>query len=172
MNRSILFALILCILAPALLLAADDVTGLWMGIDDETGDPNTISMLYMYHGELYGRILVTYDDENPGRVKDTYLNPVARAELLVGNPPYAGLDFIWGLTDQGRRWGRGKIMDPKKGKIYASEIWLEGGDLILRGKIGPIGRNQTWKRVADADLPPGFVVPDPSEIVPRIPQVK
>lgn len=164
--------LLLMILPLAALMAADDVTGLWMGIDDESGDPTSISILYMYQGELYGRILLTYEEFIPGQVKDTYLNPGERAELLVGDPPYAGLDFIWGLTDRGRKWGRGKILDPKKGKIYSSEVWLDGNDLILRGKIGPIGRNQTWKPVRQSDLPPGFVVPDPSTFVPRIPQVK
>ncbi|MDA3850635.1 MAG: DUF2147 domain-containing protein [Spirochaetaceae bacterium] len=160
------------LLSISFLFAAEDVTGLWVSIDDETGDPSSISILYMYQGQLFGRIIITYDDENPGVVKDTYLAPGDRAELLVGDPYYAGLDFIWGLEDRGRRWGRGRIMDPKKGKIYNSEIWLEDGDLILRGKIGPIGRNQTWFSVDSSDLPAGFVIPDSSSLVPRIPQLK
>jgi len=155
-----------------LLSAAEDVTGLWMGIDDETGNPTSISILYMHQGEVYGRILVTYDEENPGVVKDTYLNPEVRADLLVGDPHFAGLDFIWGLQDRGSKWGRGKILDPKKGKVYSSELWIEDGNLVVRGKIGPIGRNQTWLPVSDSDLPEGFIVPDASSINPQIPQVK
>lgn len=164
--------LFLLFLGFSLLNAADDVTGLWMGIDDESGDPTSISILYLHQGEIYGRILVTYDDQNPGVVKDTYLNPGDRADLLVGNPPYAGLDFIWGLQDRGGKWSRGKILDPKKGKVYSSEIWLEEGNLVVRGKIGPIGRNQTWLPVSEVDLPAGFILPDVSAFSPQIPQVK
>jgi len=167
-----LLCIVLFLVPAAFITAADDVTGLWQSIDDETGEPSSISMLYMYRGELYGRILITYDEENPGVVRGTYMNPVERAELLVGNPPYAGLDFIWGLSDRGNKWGRGKILDPRKGKIYSSQVWLENGDLILRGKIGPIGRNQTWVRARERDLPSGFVIPDPNSFVPQIPQVK
>ena len=50
-------------------------------------------------------------------------------------------------------------MDPKEGKVYASEMWRDGSDLIVRGKIGPFGRNQTWLSASAGDLPPG--VDDP-----------
>ncbi len=33
---------------------------------------------------------------------------------------------------------------PHQGKIYGCEMWREGNKLIVRGKIGPFGRNQTW----------------------------
>lgn len=163
--------LLLCFVLGAA-FAADDVTGLWMSIDDETGDPTSVSMIYLYQGEIYGRVLITYDENNPGEMLDNYMNPGERAELLVGNPPYAGLDIIWGLEDRGRRWGRGNILDPRKGKIYTSELWIEDGKLVVRGKIGPIGRNQTWLPVDPAMLPADFVIPDPMEFVPSIPQLQ
>ena len=48
----------------------------------------------------------------------------------------------------------GKIMDPKKGSVYSSEIWKDYNDkLRVRGKIGPFGRTQTWNVLSDSDLP-------------------
>lgn len=31
-----------------------------------------------------------------------------------------------------------------KGKVYGCEIWRDGENLIVRGKIAFFGRNQTW----------------------------
>ena len=38
----------------------------------------------------------------------------------------------------------GSIEVSAKGKVYGCEIWREGKNLIVRGKIAFLGRNQTW----------------------------
>jgi uncharacterized protein (DUF2147 family) len=149
--------------------AAENITGLWRGVDENTGDSTMFTYIYEYGGKLYGRMVVTFDE---GILKDQINKPGSRAEKLVGDPYYAGLDIIWGLEDKGNRWKKGRIIDPKEGKIYDSELWREGENLIVRGKIGPFGRNQTWRPVGSADLPPGLDYGNPASWTPMIPVLK
>lgn len=157
-----LFAVL--VLSSAPLSADSSVLGLWKTVDDKSGEVKSIVKVYEYHGKVFGRILVTYEE---GRLKDSYDDPDYRAEEVKGQPYFAGLDIIWNMVRKGDKWKKGKIMDPKEGKVYSSEMWREGADLIVRGKIGPFGRNQTWLSATPGDLPPGVVEPD--GLVPLIP---
>lgn len=150
------------------LIAAEDITGIWKSINEE-GQTTSVTCIYRYQGKVYGRLLVTYDE---GILKDLINQPIARAENFVGDPYYAGFDFIWNLEDMGKKWGRGKIADPKEGKIYDSVLWKKGSDLIVRGKIGPFGRNQTWVAVPETELPAGLDYGNPAAWIPIIPELK
>jgi uncharacterized protein (DUF2147 family) len=174
--KKLAFGLVLLLLITAA-AAAQDVTGFWKTIDDETGKPKSVIALYTQQGKLYGRIILTYEDDG-ATIKDDMYRQKVRSPFLVGNPPFAGLDMIWDLTwDAGRKiWRNGSIMDPgnetNKPKIYASEIWMEGNNLIVRGKIAFIGRNQTWLRFDRKDFPAGFAVPDFTSFRAAVPRVK
>ena len=61
----------------------------------------------------------------------------------------------------------GKILDPKKGKVYSCEMWRKGENLIVRGKIAFIGRNQTWLPCKDDE-----VTKESKPLVPAIPRLK
>ncbi len=167
--KKVLFVLSVFFLSAAAAVAADNVAGLWQGIDENTGDSTMYTCIYEYQGKLYGRIVVTFDE---GVMKDFINRPGKTAELWAGNPFYAGMDIIWGMEDRGNRWKRGKICDPKEGKIYASEMWRDGDNLIVRGKIGPFGRNQTWQPVSLENLPEGLDYGNPSSWIPVIPELK
>jgi len=167
--KRISMTIIFLILLSTAAMAAESVTGLWRGVDEKSGDSTIYAYIYEYQGKIYGRIVVTFDE---GVMKDFINIPEKRAELWKGNPYYAGMDLIWGMEDRGNRWKRGKICDPKEGKIYASEIWKDGDNLIVRGKIGPFGRNQTWQPVQSRNLPPGLDYGNPSLWIPIIPELK
>ncbi len=119
-----------CLLLPA--MAAENIAGLYKTIDDETGEAKSLVQIYAYQGKMYGRVVKLFEDPNK------------KAVGIKGDPKIVGLDVAWGLTDEGERYEGGKILDPAKGKIYGCEMWREGNKLIVRGKIGPFGRNQTW----------------------------
>lgn len=143
--------LLAALLYTANVYAAQDVTGLWTTIDDETDTPKSVVQIYEYQGKVYGRVVKSFKNEDKTAVG------------IKGDPKIVGLDILWGLEDKGERFEDGKILDPAKGKIYSSEIWTEGGKLIVRGKIGPFGRNQTWIKNDDATL----ALKNP---VPKIPE--
>lgn len=153
---------------PLFAQSLNDAFGLWKTIDDETGKAKSVILIYKYQDTLYGRIVMTFDDDE--RPKDTWINPTDRAEEMPDKPYYAGMDMIWDMEIKGDKWAKGKICDPAKGKVYGCEISYDAGtgDLVVRGKIGPFGRNQFWKKVRLSDLPAGFSLPD--NPVPSIPR--
>ncbi len=101
---------------------------------------------------------------------DSIYKPVQRAPGVVGNPYYSGLDIIWNLADRGSKF-KGKILDPEHGDVYNAELWIDQGNLVVRGKLLIFGRSQTWLPATKVDFPQGFKMPDLSKMVPSIPVV-
>ena len=131
--------------------AAEPVTGIWKTIDDETGEPKSLVRIYEFDGKIYGRVIKLYKD------------PEKTAVGIKGSPKIDGLDIIWNMEDTGEKFTNGRILDPKKGKIYKCELWKEkDGSLTVRGKIGPFGRSQKWLWEKGADAK--------TKLIPSIPE--
>lgn len=122
-------AMSLCALAAQ---ATANITGYWTTIDDETKEAKSVVQVYEYQGKYYGRVV------------ELLQNPGAKAKLK-GSPSIKGLTIIWDLKKDGDSYSGGEILDPQKGKVYGCEMWRDGANLIVRGKIAFIGRNQTWQ---------------------------
>ena len=149
------------------------ITGLWKSRDQHSDKPQALVAIYEYQGEYYGRMLATYDDN--GNIKDTILEKKEKAPGVVGNPPYCGMDFIYNLKkedDDAEIEYEGKILDPEKGEVYDAELWREGANLIVRGKVWIFGKNITWTPATEKDLPKGFSMSDIKDFVPEIPKTK
>lgn len=116
--------------------AGDDVVGYWTTIDDETNSPKSVVQVYEYQGKIYGRVV------------ELFQNKQAVAKL-PDEPLIKGLDVIWDMEKEGDKYTNGEILDPKKGKVYACDLWRDGDKLIVRGKIAFLGRNQTWEPNTD-----------------------
>lgn len=117
--------------------------GTWKTIDDETGEAKAHVEVYMNGNTLEGKITKILKDD-----------PNAICEKCPGNKknqPVQNLVFMWGLKGSGAEWKKGKILDPRKGKIYKSKLTLseDGQMLNVRGYIGTplFGRSQKWVRV-------------------------
>ncbi|MBS0648090.1 MAG: DUF2147 domain-containing protein [Verrucomicrobia bacterium] len=147
---------------------AQDITGFWKSINEKTGKPQCMVAIYEHDNTYYGRIVSTYDNE--GKLEETLDEPDARAPGIIGNPYYCGMDLIWGLDKRGSKF-KGRIVDPKKGNIYRAELWVEDGNLIVRGKLLCFGRNQTWVPASQEDFSESFKKPDVSKFIPVIPEV-
>lgn len=168
--------LVVCLIAPAALFAAEDITGLWKTIDDETGNPKGVVAVYEYQGKIFGRIIASFDDEGK-YIDDDMYRQINTSPYLVGNSAFNALTIIWDMKDKGKKWGKGKIMDPgdseeKKPAIYDCEIWKEGNTLVVRGKILFFGRNQTWYPMNNAEFPDDFKIPNWRAFKPEIPKIK
>lgn len=61
---------------------------------------------------------------------------------LVGQTLMTGM-----IPDDQGSWGSGTIVAPDNGKNYAGSMWLEGGDLKVRGCVTLLCRSQVWTRV-------------------------
>jgi len=124
---------------------ADDVLGNWNTIDDETGRKKSIVEIYKEGDKLYGKIIKLFrlPDEDPDPICDECDEDDPRYNQKVN-----GMVILKGLEWDGDEWDDGKILDPKNGKVYSCKLWIEDGDLQVRGYMGfsLIGRSQTWIR--------------------------
>ncbi len=147
---------------------AQDIGGFWKSFDEDTGMPQCVIGVYEYEGMYYARIIGSFDDE--GKMFDTIYHPKERAPGIVGNPYYSGLDLVYFLSDSGNIF-KGKVVDPKKGNVYNAEVWVDNGNLVLRGKLFIFGRSKIWAPAVADDFPKGFKMPDMKKFVPKIPEV-
>lgn len=168
-SRVILATLALLAVGVSSLFAADPIAGLWKQLNEKTGKPQTLVLLYDYQGKIYGRMLAIYNDDGV-RIDETILAPKSHSVGIVGTPFECGMDFVYQLVDKGKTW-EGLIVDPEAGKEYDCVARFDGAKLIMRGQLKGIlkfGRNQTWVTATAADLPAGYTPENP--MVPVIPK--
>ena len=122
---------------------AQDVTGTWKTIDDESGEAKSYVEIYKRDGKVYGKVT-------------KILNPEKQDAICVDCPEWAdgkpilGLEIIKGLEKDDEEYNDGEILDPNSGKVYDCYIELiEPDKLKVRGFIGfsLLGRTQYWYRV-------------------------
>jgi len=136
--------LLLSVLLSANFMLAQEITGKWKTIDDETGKAKSIVEIYKKNGKLYGKIvkLINPKEENPKCTKCTDYRK---------NKPIIGMNIITGLTEDDGEWeGDDAILDPESGKLYDCKLWIDKdapNKLNVRGYIGFFFRTQTWYRV-------------------------
>ena len=152
------------------LCAQDKIAGFWKRYNEETGKRQCIIAIYPYQDKYYGRIIATFNSE--GKLNDSIESPVNHAPGVKGKPFYCGLDLVWNLVSKGKSARfEGKIVDPRKGKVYDASVWRDHKDLIIRGKLLFMGKNTIWVPAEEADLPPGFKKESIANFVPKIPKV-
>src|SRR5690348_2670791 len=124
-----------------IVLNGDEIDGFWKNVNEKTGKTGIIVSIYEHANKRYGRIIGPCGDE--GKLDDSIYSASSRAKGVKGHPFYSGLDFIWDVVKKGSRY-KGKIMDPRKGKTYDVELWVQDGQLVVRGAILCFGRNAFW----------------------------
>lgn len=124
-------------------LVAQSILGKWKTIDDETGKPKSIVIIYEEGGKVYGKIekLFREPGEDPDPICDDCTDHRKDQKVV-------GMVIITDMEKDDDEWTGGEILDPKNGKVYRCKIWLEDGDLKVRGYIAFLFRTQTWKRAS------------------------
>ena len=123
----------------------EEITGLWKTIDDETGDPKSIVKIYIQDGKLYGDIVKLF--RKPGEDPDPICDKCDEDDPRY-NQKVLGMTIITDMEFQkdDNEWEDGKILDPKKGKVYDCKLWVEKGKLQVRGYVLFFHRTQEWLR--------------------------
>ena len=118
-------------------IAAQSPIGTWKTIDDTSGNTRSYVDIYEQDGMLFGKISKLLDH-----------NPDALCKLCSGkkkNTPIVGLVIIEKMNPNKEVWEGGKILDPETGKEYDCELWLEDGNLKVKGKHWTgFSQTQTW----------------------------
>jgi len=138
----------LCLIAAALvalaaLAAGPSIAGRWRTVDDKTGKPRGIVLIYEQDGQFFGKIERSLDPKEANQICD-------QCKDERKNKPVTGMVILRHLKRNGDEYGGGDILDPDNGSVYRCKAKLaeDGNKLVLRGFIGIslLGRSQTWTR--------------------------
>ena len=122
-----------------LAMSAQDINGRWVTIDDNTGKRRSVVEIEVKDGKANGRIVEIYDKTQADKTCDACTDDRKGKRLQ-------GMEIIRGMVKDGDEWEDGTIMDPDNGKIYDCKLWLENGQLKVRGYVAFFFRTQTWVR--------------------------
>jgi uncharacterized protein (DUF2147 family) len=142
MTPRILAFILLTASLPA--FSQDVIVGKWHTIDDTSLEVRSVVELFERNGELFGRVIKIFPkpSEDPDPVCTECASDDDRFKKKI-----IGMEIIRGLKKVSDGYEGGEILDPEVGKTYRCRIWLEKGQLKVRGYWGPFFRTQTWKRV-------------------------
>lgn len=123
------------------LFAQSSIVGLWKTIDDETGKEKSVVEIYQKGDLYYGKVIKLFrepdEDQNP--ICDKCDEDDERY-----NQPVIGMEIIQALEQDGDEFEDGTIIDPENGSVYDCKLWIEDGQLQVRGYISFLYRTQTW----------------------------
>lgn len=145
--------------------SGNEAVGFWKTLDSRNQFTTSIVAVYQYDENLYGRVIVSYDEKD-GSLIDTWENPSLRVLRLKHQPLLTTVDLFGDLKKQNQRWVNGYILDPRSGRTYGVDAWVEDGKLVVRGKLGPFGMRQIFHPVEKWELPYGTTFPDVSLYYP------
>lgn len=123
---------------------AQTVVGKWKTIDDSSGEERSIVELYERNGLVYGKVIKTF--LKPGEDPDPVCDQCSPDDHRY-NKKIIGMEILRKMKKSGSEYSDGDILDPENGKVYRCKLWIEDGDLKVRGYWGPFYRTQTWKKV-------------------------
>ena len=130
--------------------AQSAILGKWKTKDDETGRIKSIVEITEKDGKYYGQVVELF--RLPDEDQDPYCDKCEddrKDKRIWGMEIVRDMELAKGETQE---WKNGTILDPKKGSIYACEMWFEDGNtdtLMVRGYIWILFRTQEWYRVTE-----------------------
>lgn len=123
------------------LLAQNEIVGQWKTIDDNSGKARSIVEIYKSNGKYQGKIIQLFRDA--GEEQDPVCTECSGSDK---SKKIIGLQIIKDLEYDDEEWDDGTILDPENGKTYDCKLWIEDGELKVRGYVAFFYRTQTWKK--------------------------
>lgn len=123
--------------------AQEGVAGKWKTLDDNTGKARSVVEIFERNDKIYGKIIKLY--LAPSEDADPVCDECDEQDSRYGKK-IIGMEILKDMKKNGTEYADGNILDPETGKVYRCRLWLEKGDLMIRGYWGPFYRTQVWKR--------------------------
>lgn len=120
---------------------SQSIVGKWKTIDDNTGKTRSIVEIYEKGGLYYGKIIKLFRE--PGEEQDPVCDECEdhrKGEKIIGMEIISKMKY----NKSDEEYKKGEIMDPENGNIYDCRMWLEDGNLKVRGYLLFFYRTQTW----------------------------
>ena len=120
---------------------AQDITGKWVTIDDNSGKKRSVVEITKKGDTYFGSIIEMYLEphEDPNAVCDLCTDDRKNKKIM-------GLQIIRDMKRDGKEYNSGEILDPENGKVYRCKLWVENSKLMVRGYIAIFYRTQEWLR--------------------------
>ena len=137
--RHTIFTLLFLLVAVA--FSQDGILRQWKTIDDETGKPRSVVEISERDGKYYGKIIKLFRE--PGEDQD----PVCtECEGELNGQKVIGMEIITDMkyNKGNNEFHKGEILDPENGNVYDCKLWIEDGNLKVRGYLLFFYRTQTW----------------------------
>lgn len=131
--------LLILALSLPLLSGAQDITGRWVTIDDNTGKRRSVVEIAVKDGKATGRIVEIFDKAKADKTCETCTDDRKGKRIQ-------GMEIIRDMVLDDDEWEDGTILDPDDGKVYDCKLWAENGQLQVRGYVAFFFRTQTWVR--------------------------
>lgn len=121
------------------------ILGEWKTIDDKTNTERSVVEITKRGDKYYGKITKIY--LRPGESENDVCTLCDEDDPRF-EQPIKGMEILRDLVKDGTEYSDGDILDPENGNVYTCKVWLENGDLKVRGYWGVFFRTQTWKRLS------------------------
>lgn len=121
---------------------SDIIVGKWLSAD---GDGKI--EIYKKGDVFYGKLIwLKEPNETDGTPKVDDENP----DPSKRNVPLKGLVILKNFKFENGFWQGGTIYDPKNGKTYRCEMWMDGKNTLrIRGYVAFLHRTESWTRVTE-----------------------
>lgn len=120
-------------------LQAQSIVGKWKTIDDVSGKERSVVEIFQKGDKYFGKIIKFFPQpgDDPDPVCDECKGD-KKGEKIVG------LQIIEHMEQKGDQYNDGEILDPENGKVYDCKLWVQDGNLKVRGYLLFLYRTQTW----------------------------
>lgn len=122
-------------------LIGQSIVGKWKTIDDNSGKPRSVVEIYERDGKVFGKVVKTFPE--PGEDPDPICD---ECEGEKNGQKIIGMEIITDMKydKKNDQYEKGEILDPENGNVYDCKLWIEDGNLKVRGYLLFFYRTQTW----------------------------
>lgn len=117
---------------------AQGITGTWRTVD-ENNESKSIVEIYQENGLYYGKVIEL--------LKEPRTAICTKCQGDDKDKPVLGMVIIKDLYEKDGKFVGGTVLDPTKGVVYRTKLWIEDGNLQIRGYLGLFFRTQAWYRL-------------------------
>lgn len=126
-------------------VGAQSIFGKWQTTDEKSGKEKSVIEIFQKGGKTFGKVVQIFPAK--GEDPDPICSECDESDDRYGKK-VIGMEILRDMVAvDGGSYDEGEILDPEIGKVYRCKLWLEDGNLMVRGYWGPFFRTQTWKKV-------------------------
>lgn len=116
----------------------DAIVGIWL-----TQIQDVKVEIYALETKYFGRVIwLAEPNDEAGNPKLDEKNP----DNGLKTRTIMQMVFLNNFVFKDNKWIGGTIYDPKVGEVYSCKLWLEHGNLMVRGYMGWLYDTKTWTK--------------------------